>query len=77
MMKRNFLAAATALLVLAPNVCLSQQKPAPTPPPTTAPDSAGPTSDTPLDVPPKKEPTEVAPPAPAEEKVKNPDGEGF
>ena len=77
MMKRNFLAAATALLVLAPNVCLSQQKPAPTPPPTTAPDSAGPTSDTPLDVPRKREPTEVAPPARAEEKVKNPDGEVF
>src|ERR1700712_4475010 len=77
MMKRSVFAAATALLVLAPNVSYSQQKPAPTPPPTTAPGEPGPTSDTPLDVPRKKEPTEVAPPAPAEEKVKNPDGEIF
>jgi VWFA-related protein len=74
MMKRILLAAAV-LLVLAPGHVWSQQKPTPVPQPTT--DNPGPATDNQIDVPKKKEPTEVAPPAPAEEKVKNPDGEIF
>jgi VWFA-related protein len=73
MMKRTLLTLA-ALLILAPGHSWSQQKPAPPPPPT---DDAGPATDNQIDVPKKKEPTEVVPPAPAEEKVKNPDGEIF
>jgi VWFA-related protein len=72
MMKQTLLVTA-ALLALLPGTAFSQQKPAPTPPP----DTSGPTTDNQIDVPRKKEPTEVAPPAPAEEKVKNPDGEIF
>jgi VWFA-related protein len=75
MMKRILLTAAAVLLVLATGHAWSQQKPTPAPQPTT--DSPGPTTDNQIDVPKKKEPTEVAPPAPAEEKVKNPDGEIF
>ncbi|MEO7030190.1 MAG: VWA domain-containing protein [Acidobacteriaceae bacterium] len=70
--------AAAVLLALAPGRAWSQKNPAPPPPqqpPAT--DSPGPTTDNQIDVPRKKEPTEVAPPAPAEEKVKNPDGEIF
>jgi len=72
MMKQSLLVTA-ALLSLFPTAAFSQQKPVPTPPP----DTSGPTTDNQIDVPKKKEPTEVAPPAPAEEKVKNPDGEIF
>ena len=72
MMKHTLLVSA-AFLSLLPGAAFSQQKPAPTPPP----DTSGPTTDNQIDVPRKKEPTEVAPPAPAEEKVKNPDGEIF
>jgi len=72
MMKQTLLVTA-ALLSLFPGAAFSQQKPVPTPPP----DTSGPTTDNQIDVPKKKEPTEVAPPAPAEEKVKNPDGEIF
>jgi hypothetical protein len=75
MMKRTLFAFAATLLMLAPGHAWSQQKP--TTPPTPATDDSGPQSDAPLDVPKKKEPTEVVPPAPAEEKVKNPDGEIF
>jgi VWFA-related protein len=73
MMKRTLLTVA-ALLILVPGHSWSQQKPTPPPPPT---DDAGPATDNQIDVPKKKEPTEVVPPAPAEEKVKNPDGEIF
>jgi len=73
MMKRTLLTLA-ALLVLAPSHSWSQQKPTPPQPAT---DDAGPATDNQIDVPKKKEPTEVVPPAPAEEKVKNPDGEIF
>ena len=72
MMKHTLLVSA-AFLSLLPGAAFSQQKPVPTPPP----DTSGPTTDNQIDVPRKKEPTEVAPPAPAEEKVKNPDGEIF
>ena len=77
MMKRTLFAVAATLLVLAPGPgAWSQQKPTPpTTPPAT--DDAGPQTDVPMDVPKKKEPTEVVPPAPAEEKVKNPDGQIF
>lgn len=74
MMKRTLFAFAVTMLTLAPGRVWSQQKPT-TPVPAT--DDSGPQSDTPLDVPKKKEPTEVVPPAPAEEKVKNPDGQIF
>lgn len=74
MMKRTLLSAAL-LLSLAPACAWSQDKKPTTPPPTT--DEGGPVSDVPMDVPKKKEPTEIAPPAPAEEKVKNPDGQIF
>ncbi len=69
----KYVVIAAILLLFAPGSGWSQQRPAPPPPAETP----GPVSDTPLDVPRKKEPTEVAPPAPAEEKVKNPDGEIF
>ena len=72
MMKHTLLVFAASLSLL-PGAAFSQQKPVPTPPP----DTSGPTTDNQIDVPRKKEPTEVAPPAPAEEKVKNPDGEIF
>ncbi len=71
---KRFTLAAVFLVLLAPARGWSQQKPAPEPPAT---DDQGPTSTNQIDVPRKKEPTEVAPPAPAEEKVKNPDGEIF
>lgn len=74
-MKRPLLSA-VALFSLLPGLVFAQEpKPTPPPPPTT--DSGGPVSDVPMDVPRKKEPVEVAPPAPAEEKVKNPDGQIF
>jgi VWFA-related protein len=76
MMKRTLFAFAVTMLFLAPGHARSQQKPTPpTTPPAT--DDAGPQTDVPMDVPKKKEPTEVVPPAPAEEKVKNPDGQIF
>jgi VWFA-related protein len=76
-MKRILLAAAPAALLafaLVPCRAWSQEAPG-TPPPAT--DDQGPRNDNPMDVPKKKEPTEVVPPAPAQEKVKNPDGEIF
>jgi VWFA-related protein len=73
LLKRTFLAAALVLLI--PGFAWSQQKPKPTEPPTT--EEPGPTTDNGIDVPKKKEPTEVPTPAPAEEKVKNPDGQIF
>jgi VWFA-related protein len=76
MMKRTVLAFSAVLLILTPGHAWSQQTPAP-PPPAPSTDDAGPTTDNQIDVPKKKQPTEVAPPAPAEEKVKNPDGEIF
>jgi VWFA-related protein len=75
-MKKRTVLTLAALLVLAPGHSWSQQKPTPAPPPP-ATDDAGPATNGQIDVPKKKEPTEVAPPAPAEEKVKNPDGEIF
>jgi len=73
LLKRTILASVLALLT--PGFAWSQQKPKPTEPTTT--EEPGPQSDNGIDVPKKKEPTEVAPPAPAEEKVKNPDGQIF
>ncbi|HTV09764.1 MAG TPA: VWA domain-containing protein [Candidatus Aquilonibacter sp.] len=52
-----------------------QQKPAP--PPATSDDDSGPVTGTDGIVLPKKNTEEAPPPAPAEEKVKNPDGETF
>src|ERR1700748_956468 len=75
MMKRTLFAFAATMLILSPGHAWSQQKPTTTPVPTT--DDSGPQSNVPMDVPKKKEPTEVVPPAPAEEKVKNPDGQIF
>ena len=66
--------------VLGGACAVAQQKPVPppAPSPTTTPDDAGPaTGSGSIDLPKKKEPTEIAPAAPAEEKVKNPDGEIF
>lgn len=76
MMKRTLLTAAL-LLTFAPAAAWSQDQKKPTTPPPPTTDEGGPVSDVPMDVPKKKEPTEIAPPAPAEEKVKNPDGQIF
>lgn len=74
MTKRSLLSTAL-LFTLVPACAWSQDQKKPTTPPTT--DDSGPVTDVPMDVPKKKQPTEVEPPAPAEEKVKNPDGQIF
>jgi VWFA-related protein len=70
---KRILLYAVALSTLGTMPVWSQKTPPPPPPG----DTTGPTTDNGLDLPKKKEPTEVVPPAPAEEKVHNPDGEIF
>ena len=64
-------------LALAPLIAHAQQTPASQQPPQQNQDDAGPQTDTGPIVIPKKKETDEPPPAPAEPKVKNPNGETF
>jgi VWFA-related protein len=67
----------TATLALSQNPAPPQQPQQPAPPTQTSPDSGGPTGDNgSIALPKKKESEEPPPPAPAEPKVKNPEGAG-
>ncbi len=76
-MKKQIFLGAVAVLVAMPPCVVAQQTPTPPPAPTTTPstDDSGPaTQSNSIDLPKKKDQPEAPPPAPAEEKPKNPDG---
>jgi VWFA-related protein len=76
---RSLILAVVALSVLAAAANISNAQAPATPPPTQTPDSGGPTIDNgPIVIPKKKESTEpVAPAAPEQPKIKNPNGETY
>lgn len=72
-----FVGLGTATLALSQNPAPQQQPQQPNPQDQTAPDSGGPAGDNgSIALPKKKEPEDAPPPAPAEPKVKNPEGAG-
>ena len=76
-MKKQIFLGAVAVLIAMPPCVVAQQTPTPPPAPTTTPstDDSGPaTQSNSIDLPKKKDQPEAPPPAPAEEKPKNPDG---